>query len=201
MERQQQGRAKRLLLDAAELEDGWLMASDREDMHGQLAALFAGEAFDDLLAARIPIFLCKVLTGPDRQRMDVEQAEQAGLLLTDGDAVPPIRRLRGIRLDVLRELALWCDAPGLVKMIDGDFQSLPTDAATTAQVITVDPRKKVSDDRVREAHANHGDNLTKLAKVLGIDRKAVGKRLVSLGLREPKKPDRKVESQSWFPRT
>ena len=112
-------RARRLLLDAQELGDGWLMAMDHQDMTGQLRALFFGDSFDDLMAARIPMFLGQKLTGQDGKRMTVDQAEDAGLLLSDGDAVPPIRRLRGIRLDALRGLAQWCRADDLVRMIDG----------------------------------------------------------------------------------
>lgn len=113
-------RARRLLLDAQELGDGWLMAMDHQDMTDQLRALFFGDSFDDLMAARIPMFLGQKLNGQDGKRMTTDEAEEAGLLLSDGDAVPPIRRLRGIRLDVLKALALWCKADDLVRMIDGD---------------------------------------------------------------------------------
>ena len=112
-------RARRLLLDAQELGDGWLMAMDNQGMTDQLRALFFGDSFDDLMAARIPMFLGQKLTGQDGKRMTVDQAEDAGLLLADGDAVPPIRRLRGIRLDALRGLAQWCNADDIVRMIDG----------------------------------------------------------------------------------
>ncbi len=113
-------RARRLLLDARELGDGWLMAMDHQDMTDQLRALFFGDSFDDLMAARIPMFLGQKLTGQDGKRITTDEAEDAGLLLSDGDSVPPIRRLRGIRLDALKELAQWCSADDLVRMIDGE---------------------------------------------------------------------------------
>lgn len=117
-----QARAKRLILDAAELGDGWLMADGRDDMTEQLRALFWNDSFTDLMAARIPVFLNRVLTGQDGKRMSVDAAEAAGLLLTDGAAVPPLRRLRGVRLDVLKALALDCRNDDLVQLIDGDFR-------------------------------------------------------------------------------
>lgn len=128
-----QKRAKRLVLDAGELGDGWLMADGCDDMTEQLRALFWNDSFTDLMAARIPMFLNRVLTGPDGKRMSVDDAEAAGLLLTDGAAVPPLRRLRGVRLDVLKELAVYCNADDLVRLIDRNCQPGPIDAALEVQ--------------------------------------------------------------------
>ena len=174
-------RARRLLLDAQELGDGWLMAMDHQDMTDQLRALFFGDSFDDLMAARIPMFLGQKLTGQDGKRMTTDEAEDAGLLLSDGDAVPPIRRLRGIRLDVLKALALWCKADDLVRMIDGEpaAQTSPQPAPSTT-----DSRKKASDADIRTAWAKTRGNIKQTATLVGIERSALRKRLDNLGLKE-----------------
>ena len=174
-------RARRLLLDARELGDGWLMAMDHQDMTDQLRALFFGDSFDDLMAARIPMFLGQKLTGHDGKRITVDQAEDAGLLLFEGDAVPPIRRLRGIRLDVLKALAQWCSADDLVRMIDGEP---PAQTSPQPAPATTDSRKKASDDDIRTAWAKTGGNILQTANLVGIARSALKKRLEKLGLKE-----------------
>ncbi len=174
-------RARRLLLDARELGDGWLMAMDHQDMTDQLRALFFGDSFDDLMAARIPMFLGQKLTGQDGKRITVDQAEDAGLLLFEGDAVPPIRRLRGIRLDVLKALAQWCSADDLVRMIDGEP---PAQTSPQPAPATTDSRKKASDYDIRTAWAKTGGNILQTANLVGIARSALKKRLEKLGLKE-----------------
>lgn len=114
-----QAQAKRLIRKAADSGDGWLMASDYNDMTEKLRALFWNDSSADLMAEDIPMFLSRKLTGPDGKRMGVDDAEAAGLLLTEGAAVPPVRRLRGVRLDVLSALALECSADNLVRLIAG----------------------------------------------------------------------------------
>lgn len=197
-----QKRAKRLVLDAGELGDGWLMADGCDDMTEQLRALFWNDSFTDLMAARIPMFLNRVLTGPDGKRMSVDDAEAAGLLLTDGAAVPPLRRLRGVRLDVLKALALDCRNDDLVQLIDGDCLPKPTDGALPVQD-DEDQRKKVSDANVRTAWSTSGGNKTKAASLLGIQRSALTKRLRKIGLDLPMactqtKPET-AKQQTWCP--
>jgi hypothetical protein len=111
--------ARRLIRKAADHCDGWIMATDYNDMTEKLRALFWNDSCADLMAEDIPMFLSRKLTGLDGKRMGVDDAEAAGLLLTDGDAVPLLRRLRGVHLDVLRALALACRNDDLVQLIDG----------------------------------------------------------------------------------
>lgn len=196
-------RAKRLILDAKDHGDDWLMADSCDEMTEKLRALFWNDSFADLVAARIPMFLNRVLTGPDGKRLCVDDAEAVGLLLTDGYAVPTLRRLRGVRLDVLRALAMDCRNDDLVQLIDGDCLSKPTHAATPVQDVTIDQRKKVSDADVRSAWAASGGNKTKAAGLLGIHRSALTKRLQKIGLDLPEastqtKPEI-AKQQSWCP--
>lgn len=132
IEVEQNKHAKRLLLDAKELGDGWLQAPDHHDMRVQLQALFREDSFDGLMAARLPLFLGQKLEGLDRQAGDefVDEAYERGLMLSDGAAVPLLHRLRGLRLDVLRELAVYCECPKLTTMID-DLEPEPKTAPAT----------------------------------------------------------------------
>lgn len=189
-------RTRRLLLDAQELGDGWLMATDYQDMKGSLRALFWSDSFDDLMAARIPMFLGQKMTGQDGKRMTTDEAEDAGLLLSEGDAVPPIRRLRGIRLDVLKELAEWCRATDLIRMIEGDFIDHAVETSPLPAPVPKDPRKKVSDDEIRMAWDTTGGVIAKIAQRVGIERSAVRKRLAKLDLIEANPAPKAKESKS-----
>ncbi|PUE15501.1 helix-turn-helix domain-containing protein [Limnohabitans sp. WS1] len=197
-----QARAKRLIRKAADHGDGWLMASDYNDMTEKLRALFCNDSSADLMAEDIPMFLSRKLTGLDGKRMGVDDAEAAGLLLTDGDAVPLLRRLRGVHLDVLRALALDCRNDDLVQLIDRDCLLKLTDGALPVQD-DEDQRKKVSDANVRTAWAASGGNKAKAARLLGINRFALTKRLRKIGLDLPvastqTKPEI-AKKQSWCP--
>lgn len=118
-------RAK-LLLQRAKKDGGWLTSTDNANMLNQLRTLFLGDRTDDqnLLEFEVPRFLNERIR-PNAVMLqhtddDGDPLEEAGFLLSDGDAIPLLKRLRGIRLDVLRELAHWCSADDLVRMIDGE---------------------------------------------------------------------------------
>jgi hypothetical protein len=113
--------AKRLLMTAQNTGEGWLKAPDNKNMRDQLLALFSEDSFDDQVAAEYTVFLGQKLEGLDRHANDefVDEAYKRGLDLKDGDGVPPLRRLIGLRLDVLREWAVYRGADDLVPMIDG----------------------------------------------------------------------------------
>lgn len=138
IEVEQNKHAKRLLMAARKLGDGWLQAPDHQDMRVQLQALFSEDYLDALMAAEFPLFLGQKLEGLDRQAGDefVDEAYERGLMLSDGAAEPLLRRLRGIRLDVLRELAIYCDCPKLAKMID-DLEPEPQTAPAKPNTVEV----------------------------------------------------------------
>lgn len=118
-------RAK-LLLQRAKKDGGWLTSTDNANMLNQLQTLFLGDRADDqnLLEFEVPRFLNERIrpNGVLLQHTDDDgdPLEEAGFLLSDGDGVPLLKRLRGIRLDVLKALAQWCSADDLVRMIDGE---------------------------------------------------------------------------------
>lgn len=189
-------RTKRLLRDIQELADGWLMGGDHQEMTDKLRLLFWQDSFDELLDARIPVFLNKKLTGHDGKRVNTDEAEALGLLIADGDSIPPMRRLRGVRLDVLKELAQWCIADDLVRMIDGDFSDGAEQAGLLPTQSLTDTRKKAADADIKAAWASTCGNILQTAKLVGIERSALKKRLAALGLREGDSPPKVMAAKT-----
>ena len=99
------------------------MAPDAEEMSQKLGLLF-GDQYSGFSNLLIPHFLNERIrpNGVLLQHTDDDgdPLEEAGFLLSDDDGVPLLKRLRGIRLDVLKALAQWCSADDLVRMIDGE---------------------------------------------------------------------------------
>lgn len=115
--------AKLLLQETHLPGGGWLMAPDAEEMSQKLGLLF-GDQYSGFSNLLIPHFLNERIrpNGVLLQHTDDDgdPLEEAGFLLSDDDGVPLLKRLRGIRLDVLKALAQWCSADDLVRMIDGE---------------------------------------------------------------------------------
>ncbi len=176
--------AKLLLQEAHLLGCGWLMAPDAEEMSQKLGLLF-GDQYSGFSNLLIPHFLNERIrpNGVLLQHTDDDgdPLEEAGFLLSDGDGVPLLKRLRGIRLDVLKALAQWCSADDLVRMIDGEP---PAQTSPQPAPATTDSRKKASDYDIRTAWAKTGGNILQTANLVGIARSALKKRLEKLGLKE-----------------
>lgn len=157
------------------------MAPDAEEMSQKLGLLF-GDQYSGFSNLLMPHFLNERIrpNGVLLQHTDDDSdpLEEAGFLLSDGDGVPLLKRLRGIRLDVLKALALWCKADDLVRMIDGEppEQISPQPAPATA---TKQPKEQRQAERWQmciddgldmptDTFAQYPRGIGKVAKKLGI---------------------------------